>query len=341
MSGISLIWLGFYLNSLPTASTTATYAIDGQSPITFNLNGASSEGTGVQYNQIFFQTDELSFGSHTLEVVYQGNSATTPLTLSVLLVQNNASFRSLSSGTPAASSTGSLSQSPIASSSSSGLTKFSTILIPTGSTDTSSVIGGISTSGASNASFDTSNGSRNLGSIFGGVIGGLGLLIFVVLAVLFLRQRNGRSQKADTIVKPFIGPSMTLPPSFTQCSSPNNIFPNPLNTSDNANTTSSFSSASFTPNHPIQVNNSIPFLTSDLREQRKGEGFSSRTLQLQQETRTQAATRSLSPSSIMITGYNFQPTTGLVRDEDAGNNQLARTDQRRHFVESLPPVYSF
>lgn len=128
----------FYLYSLPTVSTTATYAIDGQSPITFNLNGASSEGTCAQYNQKKFQTDQLFFSSHILDVVYQENSATTLLTLSVL-VQNNAS-----------------SHSP-------------------------------STNGTSNASFDTTNGPRNLGSIIGGVIGGLGLFIFAVLAIIFLR----------------------------------------------------------------------------------------------------------------------------------------------------------
>lgn len=323
LSGISLIWLGFYLNSLPTASTTATYAIDGQSPIAFKLNGASSEGTGVQYNQILFQTDQLSSGSHILDVVYQGNSASTPLTLSVLLVQNNASSH-------IASSTGSLSQSPIASSSLVQRTKLTTILIPTGSSsDTSSATGGISTNG-------TSNGPSNLGSIIGGVIGGLGLLVFAVIAVLFLRQRNSRSQKADTIVKPFLGPSiMTLPLPLTQHSSPDNLFSNPQYTSYNANTTSSLSPSPLTPIHLIQVNNSTPVLTPGLREQRKGEEFSNRIPQMQQETRA----ANLSPSS--ITGRNFQPTsTGLVRNEDAGNNQLARTDQHGHSVE-LPPVYSF
>ena len=329
LSGISLIWLGFYLNSLPTASTTATYAIDGQSPITFNLNGASSEGTGVQYNQIFFQTDQLSSGSHTLDVVYQGNSATTPLTLSVLLVQNNASSHN-------ASTTGSLSQSSTASSSSSRPATLSTFVIPTSSlSDTS--IGGISTNGTSNASFDTTNGPSHLGLIIGGVIGGLGLLIFSVLAVLFLRQRNSRSQKADTIVKPFLGPSMTLPPPLTQHSSPDNLSFNPRYTSDNSNTTSSLSPPSLTRNHLIQANNSAPFLTSGLREQRKGEDFSIRTLQLQQRTRA----ANLSPSS--TTGYNFQPTGLVLRDEDAGtsSNQLVRTDQQGHFVELPPPVYSF
>jgi hypothetical protein len=329
LSGISLIWLGFYLNSLPTASTTATYAIDGQSPITFNLNGASSEATGLQYNQIFFQVDELSSGSHTLDVVYQGNSTTTPLTLYILQVQNNAS-----SHTAASSSTGTLSQSPIASSSSSGAV-FSTLIPTRSSSVTSSAIGGISTNGSSNASSDTTNGASNLGSIIGGVIGGLGLLIFAVLAVLFLRQRNSRSQKTDTIVKPFLGPSTTLPPPLTQHSSPDNLFSNPQYTSDNANTASSLSplTPSLTPNHLIQVNNSTPFLASGIREQRKGGEFSSRTPQLQQETQLEVA--NLSSSS-----YNSQPI-GLVRDEDAGNNQLSRTDQHGNFVELLPPVYSF
>ena len=79
---MSITWLGFYINTFPMAATTATYAIDGQAPITFNLNGASSQSTGVQYNQIFFQTDQLPAGSHKLNVVYQGNFNTTPLSFS-------------------------------------------------------------------------------------------------------------------------------------------------------------------------------------------------------------------------------------------------------------------
>ena len=178
MSGISLIWLGFYLDNLSTASTTATYAIDGQSPIIFSLNGTSSEGPGVQYNQVFFQTDQLPYRSHNLDVVYNGNSSTTPLTLSALLVQYNIS-------------------SPT---------------FPTGSSSgTSSAISGTSTDGTSNVSF---SGPRHLGPIIGGVIGGLALLTFAISGILFLRRRNKRSQEANIIVQPFASPPTPLPSSL-------------------------------------------------------------------------------------------------------------------------------
>lgn len=313
LSGISLIWLGFYLNSLPNASTTATYAIDGQSPVTFGLNGASSECTGVEYNQVFFQTNQLPYGSHKLDVVYQGNSQTTPLTLTVL-VQNNASS-SPSSGTPAVSSAGSLSHSV-------GLSTVGSSSTSEQTTSTTTILS------PSNASSKTKD---NLGSIIGGVVGGLALLIFFILAVFFF-QRKKRSQKTDSIVKPFVGHSSTVPVPLPQNYSQQytrNL--DAYETTNNANTTFSLSPPPLTPNRGlsptlmIPVNNGTPSLSHGLREQRKGEHFIGRPLPLQETC--------LSPS---ITGNNHQPT-GLPRDVDAGI-QLARTDQHG---ELPPPVYSF
>jgi hypothetical protein len=81
--GILLTWLGYYNNSYALHSTTATYSIDGQTPTSFSLSGAP----GLLLNQIMFQTPQLSSGSHKLDIVYQGNSQSTPLTLTALLVQ--------------------------------------------------------------------------------------------------------------------------------------------------------------------------------------------------------------------------------------------------------------
>jgi len=181
-NGTSLIWLGFYLNNLPSAE--ATYAVDGQSPTTFNLNSVDAE-TGAEYCQVFFQTAQLPPGPHNLDVVYQGNSATTPLTLSLLFVQNN-SPSSSSLPTPASSSASSPSQ------------------------PASSSLSGMSASGTPN---NTPNGSRNVGAIVGGVIGGVGLLIFAILAILFLRQRKNRSSLSLPLTRQRPQETLTVSPS--------------------------------------------------------------------------------------------------------------------------------
>ena len=87
--GSSLDWYGFYDKALPFATTTSTYSSDGQPPITFGINGVSSGDFGVMLNQILFQTGPISLGQHTLQVIYNGNSKTTPLSINGVLVQNN------------------------------------------------------------------------------------------------------------------------------------------------------------------------------------------------------------------------------------------------------------
>ena len=142
------------------AATTATYAIDGQAPITFNLNGASSQSTGVQFNQIFFQTDQLPAGPHKLNVVYQGNFNTTPLSFSVLLLQNGTSNSSTT--TPTSSS--------------------------------ASIISSFLTSPSVSASASVSNGadhSSKTGVIVGGVVASLIVSVcFAILVCFLLRRRN-------------------------------------------------------------------------------------------------------------------------------------------------------
>ena len=82
ISGASLLWLGFYDNSLPSEATTATYSVDGAKPVTFEVDGTAAQVAGaVQYNLPFFQTPELSSGNHTIQVVYQGDAQTAPLSL--------------------------------------------------------------------------------------------------------------------------------------------------------------------------------------------------------------------------------------------------------------------
>ena len=227
LPGTSLTWFGFYENRVPLAATTATYAIDGQSPTSFNLNGASPEGTGALYNQIFFQTDQLSSGWHRLDVVYQGSSQTTPLTLSELFLQNNASPTLLPSmiltGLPISTST---------------------------STTTNEI---------PSPSFNPAHHSSNLGPIIGGVIGGLALIIFAILAIFFLRRRNNLSQEKAVILEPFLNPSMVGFSPHTQHFSSNNFHSNLRHSRDlsGQESTPSLSLPPLTPNRRISATRMI------------------------------------------------------------------------------------
>ena len=198
--GISLTWLGYYDNSQALLSTTATYSIDGQTPTTFSLRGGA---TGQLLNQIMFQTPQLSSGSHKLDIVYQGNSQSTPLTLNVLIVQNgdSSSNSALSSSfmTPAASAATTL---------------------PSGFSYTTDSTGGVFATRVASTESNPAHNSSNLGPIIGGVIGGLAVLLLAVFGCLFLRRR--RAKYADEIAEPMVvepfnqsPPMATLSPTGT------------------------------------------------------------------------------------------------------------------------------
>ncbi|KAF9478490.1 hypothetical protein BDN70DRAFT_836032 [Pholiota conissans] len=86
-TGVSLSWYGFIPTEYPHAATTATYSVDGKTPVGFLLNGLPAS-SGTVYNQKFFQTEKLAQGNHQIVVLFQGNGQTTPLTLDYLMVQN-------------------------------------------------------------------------------------------------------------------------------------------------------------------------------------------------------------------------------------------------------------
>jgi hypothetical protein len=90
--GVSFKWYGFYDARFPFAVSTASYSIDGAAPVNFTLNGVTAQQTSVQYSQVFFTTDTLSPGNHKVEVTYNGNANTTPLSVEVIIVQNGTIF---------------------------------------------------------------------------------------------------------------------------------------------------------------------------------------------------------------------------------------------------------
>lgn len=149
--GVSLSWFGYIPVELPFSPSSATYSIDGETPINFLLRGLPVNSTTTVYNQKFFETAQLSPTSHTLKVVYEGNDST-PLTLDYLIIQNGTS---------------------------------SSV-----STSTTSSISSIPTSTGNAASATSTPRGIPVGSIAGGVIGGLALAVFAILGFLFLRRRQ-------------------------------------------------------------------------------------------------------------------------------------------------------
>ncbi|KAF9561139.1 hypothetical protein CPC08DRAFT_707577 [Agrocybe pediades] len=159
--GVSLAWYGFIPAEFPKVATTGQYSVDGGAPVSFFLKGLPADGTTTVYNQKFFETTQYPAGPHTIVVTYLGNGAqNTPLTLDYLVVQNG-TFPSSPSG-------------------------------PSSSSSSSSSSGNLPTSGPGpdHAGNNTSSKSSNTGAIAGGVVGGIILIMFAVLAFLYLRRRE-------------------------------------------------------------------------------------------------------------------------------------------------------
>jgi len=191
--GISLTWLGYYDNSQALLSTTATYSIDGQTPTSFSLNGGA---TGQLLNQIMFQTPQLSSGSHKLDIVYHGNSQSTPLTLNVLIFQNGNS-NSTSSGAQITPTTGTRASSMLSTSLTPPISAATTL--PLGFSLTTDSTGGVFATHVASTGSGSANNSSNLGPIIGGVVGGLALLLLAIFGCLFFRRRTRRPRMGDTI----------------------------------------------------------------------------------------------------------------------------------------------
>lgn len=193
--GTQLSWYGFIPTELPHNPSLATYTIDGQTtPTTFTLKGLSSANSATIYNQQFFQTPKLSSsGPHELVVTFRGDSSSTPLTVTNILIQNG-NLSISAPYTPSSSSSSSPSKS-------------------TGSSSSSST--GITTSSP------TSHVSA--GAIAGGIVGGIALLLLCLLFVICFRKRRRAPALPSTfeekaVIEPFHVPSS--PPQDTEYTPP-------------------------------------------------------------------------------------------------------------------------
>ena len=113
-TGRSLLYYGYFepLFLMGTSTKTASYSIDGQPPIPFDvLPEATAPGFGpnaTYYNILLFDTGSLPAGPHILDVTYLGTSSNTPLSFEYIIVQNGTSeSESVSSSTASISPTSS------------------------------------------------------------------------------------------------------------------------------------------------------------------------------------------------------------------------------------------
>ncbi|KAG6905947.1 hypothetical protein DXG01_016749 [Tephrocybe rancida] len=87
--GTSITWVGFIPTEYPHSSAVGTFSIDGGVAVNFKLNGLSATDTITFYNQAFFTTPDLIPGPHSIIVTYNGGTgAATPLTLDYILLTN-------------------------------------------------------------------------------------------------------------------------------------------------------------------------------------------------------------------------------------------------------------
>ena len=161
---------------------------------------------GTTLNQIMFQTSQLSSGSHKLDIVYQGNSQSTPLTINVLIVQNGESSTSSNSvlpsrwgsqisgihvtstvGTRASSLSSSFLTSPISAAT----------ILPSGFSYTTDSTGGVFATRVASAGPNSTHNSSNLGPIIGGMLDGLALLLLAIFGCLFLRRDSTQNERYE------------------------------------------------------------------------------------------------------------------------------------------------
>ena len=162
--GTSISWVGTTEplsngSTIVNSTATATYTIDDQDPINFNVPVSSNSNS--YYNQILFDIGQLSYGQHKLVVEYFGNSTSAPLALNYFVQQN------------APSST--TNNSP---------------------TSTTSILSSSSPNSSPSSSATIDRKPTEARAIIGGIIGGLVLISLLLALFFFYRRRNNRRSQA-------------------------------------------------------------------------------------------------------------------------------------------------
>lgn len=236
-TGTRVTWMGQVPGSAPAISSQIEYTIDDQAPVVVDLPGY--ETTMTLYEQVFFQTPVLPNGPHRLSVTHRGSSASTPLVLGHMFIDDgnytvpnleeiSTDILDLTTGTPTSTSQNGW--------------------IPNGSPSSSP-------SPPSTSDTPADSSKAPVGAIVGGVLGGLAFLCLLIVAAYYMYSR--RKLKDDRPQAPIqhdgqvitqfnaLNPpgtrystpamqqsSMTLPSSISQSSnmaqSPQYVFPPPI-----------------------------------------------------------------------------------------------------------------
>ncbi|KDR79544.1 hypothetical protein GALMADRAFT_137350 [Galerina marginata CBS 339.88] len=87
--GRSVTWWGFYNNTSHRLPTTASYTIDGGTPVNFTVGDLGFAESPLSLDQIVFETQDYTLGKHQIEVIYNANDSNlAPLSFSYLTIHN-------------------------------------------------------------------------------------------------------------------------------------------------------------------------------------------------------------------------------------------------------------
>ena len=165
--GTLIAWVGGYMPQ-PQAGVPAlsTYAIDGQTPISFLV----PDSPDTYFNQVLFRTGQLTYGQHKLVVTYNGNSTTVPLALNYFVLHRESSSNDTPTSTSSSIPSGILSQANPSPSSSS-----------------------------STQATEATTHRKPTEAIIGGVMGGLVLILLLLILSFFVRR--GKNRRSQTLSK--------------------------------------------------------------------------------------------------------------------------------------------
>ena len=315
--GTLIAWVGGYMPQ-PQAGVPAlsTYAIDGQTPISFLV----PDSPDTYFNQVLFRTGQLTYGQHKLVVTYNGNSTTVPLALNYFVLHRESS----SNDTPTSTSS-----------------------IPSG------ILSQANPSPSSSSSTQATTHRKPTEAIIGGVMGGLVLILLLLILFFVVRRRNNRKSQAlsemtytdpfPDVVTPFTDPpsnptSAFLPHNYTSDDQSLHWHPQPISSkfaqrdqpSDPPSTSAIGRIQPLAPLRPHLPSTAFTSLSSSLPLSGSQTNFESTRTEVPQSATELSTQRSESPSP-------REANARFLLHEDSG---VRIPSEDRDDVFELPPLYT-
>ncbi|KAF9481067.1 hypothetical protein BDN70DRAFT_876804 [Pholiota conissans] len=333
--GVSFKWYGFYDATFPFAVSSASYSIDGATPVNFSLNGISAQQTSVQFSQVFFTSPTLSSGTHKVEVVYNGDTKSTPLTVQVVVVQNRTSSSPPSGGGGTGSTISGVATTTGVTPTSGASTGASTTPPATQGGGTTIITSGGSVttvtagpSGTSDNATSSGSTSSNTAAIAGGAAGGAAIvLIFLALLFWFCRRKKQRRITDSAALQANVFPDPYYDQPFQQ---PHTDVYSPVS-APGKSTRSMYGSAPYDPQPYSESpryppNSPAPFQTPP----------SSSQVFLPHSGKAVGAQQPATPS----TPNSSQISPRVIQDVDSGVRLMTVQGDNEELVHVLPPVYT-